>query len=425
MRMSRHAARNVLLLLALAAHGGCGEDAPEDPPVAEDGTPEGRWRVARADDLEREIRVLQGIGYLSGSRPAPGRYGVTVFDRESACAGKNLYTSGHAPVAILMDMDGKELHRWECAFERALPDFPPPDDLEKSHFRRYWRRCRLFENGDLLAVFEGHAMIKLNRDSEILWTFAGAPHHDFEVAASGEIYALTRTAHLVPRINPRRPVLEDCVSVLDAEGNETRRVSILVCFENSGFRTTLAQMDRGGDLLHTNTLEILDGSLADKVPAFARGNLLISCLKTSTIAVLDLERETIVWAAQGSWQRQHQPTVLPGGRLMLFDNLGNRSPHGKSRVMEIDPVTLDPLWIYEGAAGRSFQTDTCGSCQRLPNGNTLITESDNGRAFEVLPDGTIVWEFLSPHRAGEKDELIATLFEVIRLPPGFPLGWIE
>ncbi|MBI4882389.1 MAG: hypothetical protein HY812_22410 [Planctomycetes bacterium] len=423
--MSRHAARNVLVLLALAAQGGCGEDAPDEPPVAEDGAPEGRWRVARTDDLEREIRDLQGIGYVSGSRPAPGRYGVTVHDPARACAGSNLYTSGHAPTAILMDMDGRVLHRWQCSFEQALPDFPPPDDLEKSHFRRYWRRCRLFENGDLLAVFEGHAMVKLNRDSEILWTFAGAPHHDFEVAESGEIFALTRTAHVVPRINPRRPVLEDGVSVLDAEGRETRRVSILACFENSGFRATLAQMDQAGDLLHTNTLEILDGSLADKVPAFARGNLLISCLKTSTIAVLDLERETIVWAAQGSWLRQHQPTVLPGGRLMLFDNLGNRSPHGKSRVMEIDPVTLDPVWIYEGTAGRSFQTDTCGSCQRLPNGNTLITESDNGRAFEVLADGTIVWEFLSPHRAGQKDELIATLFEVIRLPPDFPLGWIE
>jgi hypothetical protein len=47
-----------------------------------------------------------------------------------------------------------------------------------------------------------------------------------------------------------------------------------------------------------------------------------------------------------------------------------------------------------------------------PNDNALITESDNGRAFEVTPDGTIVWEFYNPHRAGAQDEFIAALFRV-------------
>ena len=59
----------------------------------------------------------------------------------------------------------------------------------------------------------------------------------------------------------------------------------------------------------------------------------------------------------------------------------------------------------------------------FPNGNTLVTESDAGRAFEVTPSGEIVWEFLSPWRAGEAGELVATLFEVVRLPPDFDTSW--
>ena len=43
-----------------------------------------------------------------------------------------------------------------------------------------------------------------------------------------------------------------------------------------------------------------------------------------------------------------------------------------------------------------FFSELCGTCQRLPNGNTLITESTRGRAFEVTPDKEIVWEFVSP-----------------------------
>jgi hypothetical protein len=34
-----------------------------------------------------------------------------------------------------------------------------------------------------------------------------------------------------------------------------------------------------------------------------------------------------------------------------------------------------------------------------------------------------VWEFVSPYRAGETGELVATLFEVVRLAPDFPTDW--
>jgi hypothetical protein len=66
----------------------------------------------------------------------------------------------------------------------------------------------------------------------------------------------------------------------------------------------------------------------------------------------------------------------------------------------------------------------CGAATRLPNGNTLATESDRGRAIEVTPDGDTVWEYLNPKRAGDRGELVATLFEMIRLPADSPLDWL-
>ncbi|HHX77017.1 MAG TPA: hypothetical protein GX697_01515, partial [Firmicutes bacterium] len=41
-------------------------------------------------------------------------------------------------------------------------------------------------------------------------------------------------------------------------------------------------------------------------------------------------------------------------------------------------------------------SDRCSSADRLPNGNTLITETIRGRVIEVTPDREIVWEFLNP-----------------------------
>jgi hypothetical protein len=123
----------------------------------------------------------------------------------------------------------------------------------------------------------------------------------------------------------------------------------------------------------------------------------------------------------GNWHRQHHPTVLSNGNILLFDNKGHKT---KSKVIEFDPVTKKESWRYAFTTVNLFYSERCGTCQRLDNGNTLITESDNGRAFEVTPDNTIVWEFVSPHRTGDEGEFIATIFELIRLDPDFPIEWI-
>ena len=35
-----------------------------------------------------------------------------------------------------------------------------------------------------------------------------------------------------------------------------------------------------------------------------------------------------------------------------------------------------------------------------------------------------MWEFYNPHRAGPNGQYIATIFELLRLPPDQPLDWI-
>jgi hypothetical protein len=100
--------------------------------------------------------------------------------------------------------------------------------------------------------------------------------------------------------------------------------------------------------------------------------------------------------------------------MLVFDNRG-RGQVEATKIVEFDPFTLDVAWVYHGDAGKGLYSRTMGACRRLPNGNTLISESNYGRAVEVTPDRKIAWEFVSPHRAGETDELIATLFQVRRI----------
>jgi hypothetical protein len=417
------------LALALACSAALAAPARAEPPPGESAEPgaRGRWhRVGEtpkpaepSDEQRRKIEALQAIGYLPGSvAGAPGR-GVTVHDRSRAGAGYNFYTSGHGPEAILIDMDGRELHRWHLGDEQIWPG----EMLAPARRRRgdFWRRAHLFENGDVLALFTGRGIFKIDKDSKLLWARQLPVHHDLAVAPNGDIAVLTRLAHLVPRVNPTEPIIEDFVVVLDAAGALKKRVSILECFENSEFgRSWLAAGERSGDLFHSNTVTLLDGRLADADPAFAKGNVLTALRAIDTIAVLDLEQKKLVWARRGAFRKQHDPQILDNGHVLLFDNRGTP---GRSAILELDPISGRPFWEYRGTPASPFFSKTCGAVQRLPNGNTLVTESDRGRAFEVTPAKQIVWEFESPHRAGAEGEYIATLFDLTRLPASFPIGW--
>ncbi len=411
--------------------------APEEPPkwaqrtdLREEATMgPGRWRPYRThqfdesltDEQRETMAQLEAIGYLGGSTVAEESQssGVTAHQPEQAWAGLNFYTSGHAPTAYLIEMDGTVLHTWEKDFWEVWPDYPTSRSNENTQF---WRRAYLYENGDVLVIYEGMGIAKLDKDSKVLWANPGKAHHDLEVMDNGDIYVLTREAHVIPRVNRTRPVLEDFVSVLGPDGEEKRRLSLLECLENSkGYSIFWEQSQkRTGDLFHTNTLEVLDGRISDRVPAFRKGNILTSFLILDLIAVVDPDAGEVVWARRGDWNAQHDPKILENGNLMLFDNRGN---HMASTVYEFDPVTMKPVWYYRGSPEAPFFSRTCGSAQRLPNGNTLITESDVGRAFEVTRDKEIVWDFVNPHRAGPNNEYVGTLFEVIRLPREFPAGW--
>jgi hypothetical protein len=397
------------------------------------GRPEipGRWAPMKqsAQDAQRRaaaIRQLESVGYLGGYKPRPNVTGVTTHDRERAYPGLNLYTSGHATKAFLMSMDGTILHEWSYDFRKVWPDYERRLDVHAlattSANTDYWRRVHLYPNGDLLAIHEGIGMIKLDKSSQLQWAYGGRCHHDLFVADDGTIYVLTRKGHVVERIHQEQPILEDFITLLRPDGTVRRHVSILGCFENSPYSSALDGMKPWGDIFHTNTLEVLDGRLADRSPAFAAGNVLISLRELNLIAIVDMDAEAVAYVLSGMWVKQHDPTIVEHGRMLLFDNLGN---NGRSKVMEFDPFSQEVAWVYGLAPSEELFSELCGACQRLPNGNTLITETDNGRAIEVSPGNDIVWEFVNPERAGRDGELIATIPEVLRVSDPERLAWLD
>jgi outer membrane protein assembly factor BamB len=178
-------------------------------------------------------------------------------------------------------------------------------------------------------------------------------------------------------------------------------------------------LDHSGDYLHTNTVNYIDAETATHFDFATAGQILLSMREPGMIVVLDPDTEKVVWAIRGPWVAQHDPDLLPNGHMLLFDNRGHYDSEGqdKSRVIEFDPHTYKIVWEYTGDDKKPLYSAARSAQERLPNGNTLITESEGGRLIEVTPNGEIVWEYVNPVRGGQQGKLLPIVSWGQRIDP--------
>ncbi len=339
--------------------------------------------------------------------------GVTIHQPEKALQGYTLFTSGHKQSAFLVDMQGTVVHEWHLPFrdfwdETAVEQNPVPSILI------YMRNARVFPNGDLLAIYAGYgqtpwgyAMVRMDKDSNVIWKYMGRVHHDMDIDEAGNIYTLGH--EIVQSLPPdvyslSEPYIDDYVVVLNPQGEEVKRVSVMQSLYGSKYNKILHETSEiilskdNGDHLHTNSIDYVTDEIAEQFDFVSEGQVLVSMREFDAIGVIDLEKEEFTWLKLGSWKRQHDPDFLPNGNMLLFDNNGGLEL-GSSRILEFNPTTSEIVWHYSGDKASPFYSAVRSAQQRLTNGNTLITESSGGRIFEVNRDKEIVWEYNTPHRA--------------------------
>lgn len=348
------------------------------------------------DEYNKEIRW---------TRPALLPRGVVA----GAAEGYVLYLSGADTTARLIDTKGEVLHTWNADFskiwenqDRLISLFP----LDDSYF--YLRDFHLYENGDIVLIVSaggitpwGVGLVKLDKDSNVLWKYDSYVNNDFHVAQDGTLYAIFHKIRYEPmEMAPEQslPFLEDNIAVLDQEGREIKTFSLIGAIERSPFKTVLKRIENDvtGDPTHSNSIE----EVRADVPGVAwlkKGNLLISVRNINTLVAIDPKTEEVVHAAGLPARFQHDVDLLESGHFMIFDNRGHIGNNGYSRVLEFDPVTLAQVWNYGGGPGDAvFDNKYWGTQQVLPNGNIQIVDAEQGRILEVTRGGGIAWEYRSP-----------------------------
>ena len=254
--------------------------------------------------------------------------------------------------------------------------------------------------GDILVLMKDVGLVAFDRRGVEQWRWEGRAHHDLWVADDGVIHLLARDARVMPDRHPTIELLDDKVVRLSPTGQVLAEWSVLQALAASPYAFLLPDLSdikrkkkrkrADLDILHTNHVEVFDGSLASVHPRYAAGNVLLSMRNIHTVMILNGETHAVEWIwGPSNLTFQHHPTVLDDGHMLIFNN-----GTARSEVVELDPDAGRVTWRYQD--GDDFFSRTRGSAYRLPNGNTLITESDTGYVLEVTPGGETVWEFANP-----------------------------
>jgi hypothetical protein len=331
--------------------------------------------------------------------------GVTVSVPERFYKGYTLFCHTYDPPNIdmgelahmyVIDMNGNLVLEWTAKTAVQLLELLPTGNLF------YTTRDR--SNIDQAGLWE------IDTKGNVVWYFHCRIDHDFQLMDNGHLLLHCIMDKMVPSIGSE---LKRCPYIIEiTRGKEliwewfgekhTKELEALC-----GIRFPLSSSQFKGyaehtakymlfDWAHNNTCEVLpDNPAARKDLRFKKGNILFSYRSLDVIGVIDKTTSEIVWAwGPSELDGQHQPTMLPNGNILIYDN-GTR--RGWSRLIELNPIDEEIVWEYTATPKEAFFSPYISGSQLLTNGNTLICEGEPCRLFEVTRSKEIVWEYRSPY----------------------------
>jgi hypothetical protein len=398
--------------------------------------------------------------------------GTTIYDPDRAWNGYTVLSPLQTQAVLVIDMNGAIVKRWDGYNNsaggpaRVLPGgyvisasgANPPHQEALELIQRDF-------DGNVLWRFSHNEQIT-TRDGTTVWS--ARQHHDWQresfpagyfspesrpVIEGGNTLILTHTNHRDPDVADV-PLEDDRLIEVSWDGDVVWEWKASDHIGELGYSpearkainaAATVNPARGSfDWLHMNSAHYLGPNrwFDQGDTRFAPNHIIISSRESSVLAIVGRDG-TIVWRLGPDFSQskalrtigqivgQHHahliPKGLPGaGNLLVFDNGGSSgygapsgiAPEGRgiyaragSRVLEINPVTLELVWSYSKPG---FFSTNISSAQRLPNGNTLIDAGAPGRMFEVTREGTIVWEYINPLFGGANSS--NAVYRAYRIP---------
>jgi hypothetical protein len=369
-----------------------------------------RGRTVLIGALVVAAGALVAWQYLGGAPVYPS-FEAVLHDETATAGGYTLFAPtvddiggelGPPNDVYLVDIHGSIVHTWQVPGSVQLVRLRPDGNL------LYATRDRSFP--------ERAGVRELDPFSNVVWYHKMAADHDFHLLDDGNLLVNTIEDVEAPQIGPG-PIR--CPRIVELT-RDHRIVWEWRAEEHVEELTELVgipfPLDREGDKLHNwahnNTVQVIGANAAAEVdPRFRPGNLLFSYCNLNTIGVIDRDSGRIVWAwGPGELDGQHNPQMVPDGRILIFDNGSER---GFSRVIELDPLSGTVVWQYDDrdAEAPRFYSRYISGAQRLANGNVFVCQGADRR---TVPPGPRGWRERLRRRRAPGPVVGSRLFEVDR-----------
>jgi hypothetical protein len=423
------------------------------------------------------IAVLLIISVAATSDAAPSVYptGTTIYDPDRTWNGYTVFRTNNPQGDVLIDMNGRELRRLTTTSSqpaRILPGgYVMGASIQRSPHQEFIGLVQWDWDGNEVWRFDRTEQVS-TADGDLVW--ASRQHHDWQregspagyyapgsepQVLSGRTLILAHKNVTVPAISDKR-LEDDYILEVSWEGevlwdwlasDHVNEFGFSEEARNAIHRSVAWNEARqSADWLHINSMSYVGPNqwYDNGDERFHPENIIFSARNANIIAIID-RTGAIVWrmgpdyrdskalTELGQISAQHHPHIIPKGlpgegNMMVFDN-GGTSGYGAtspgaidgtnivtryySRVVEVNPVTFEKVWEYSipGNASFLFFSRNVSSAQRLPNGNTLITEGADGRLFEVTAENEIVWEYVLPYFNNSANPVPAT-YRAYRVP---------
>jgi hypothetical protein len=361
-------------------------------------------------------RISRPLSVKDGSEAAPGINLVTrVSDRLNLAAE-------------LRDLNGKVLHSWSVNWFDIWPDAEhvPPHVKPKSPPGTHIHGATLLPDGNLVFNYEHLGTVCLDPASRVVWKLPYRTHHSIQRSADGNLWICAQKTHTESDPDfPFRdvPFDEYMILVVSPDGNMLHEWSVDRILKENGQLALLTENKPGNntavynDILHLNDAEPFPVNMEPGF--FGPGDVMVSLRNISTVFVFNQHTRKIKYISKpGMFSCQHDPDFVDGNTFSVFDNNVfspfKWAPDAQSRILIISASDNSADVVYEGTPEHPFFTRIMGKHQWLENGHLLVTESIEGRAWEIDPQGNMVWEWIN--QVGQN--IVGLVEQVDRIPEG-------
>jgi len=288
-------------------------------------------------------------------------------------------------------------------------------------------------NGNVIGFEPGKGYeIDLNGNRIFETPDGNSAHHDFIKTSNDTYFLISATIedHYCPEecnalLPDEIPWQGDTFVEFDQDGNEIWSWSTFDHYDLTEYNPYYVEIYTGNqemDWTHSNSVFFDENT----------ESVFISARNLSWITKIDYASQNIIWNlgqtdfmneiyfdVDLNFSQQHSVQVIDNDNLLFFDNHRYLTPE-LSRCMEIsyDETDYSAEIVWEYILPENMSSGSRGECDRLENGNTLITAGRSGHILEVTPENEIAW-----HLEFDNSEIATSSYRSERIPNLHPIAF--